>query len=225
VRNVRFLLPGTEASHASNPFNPAFLKTANPFSTLRFKDWASIDDSTVVNWSDRSLVSNQSYASTRGVPIETMIALANTLRVNPWFCIPHQATDTYVREFATLIYSKLDPTLKPHIEYSNEVWNTGYPQTTWALAQSDKLGLPKVSGMPAAFYGQRSAEIFKIFQQVYGATDSARLVRVVAGQAVWTQFLQSALSWKDTAANADVLAIAPYFSARRRPRSRTSRRR
>jgi len=33
------------------------------------------------------------------------------------------ATDAYVRQFATTVRNRLDPTLKPHIEYSNEVWN------------------------------------------------------------------------------------------------------
>ena len=40
--------------------------------------------------------------------------------------------------------------------------------------------------------------IFNIFRQVYGA-DSPRLVRVLAGQAAWTQFLLSALSWNNAA--------------------------
>ena len=65
-----------------------------------------------------------------GVPIEVMIDLANTLHVDPWFCMPHQASDDYVRQFATLVHARLDPALHPHIEYSNEVWNTGFAQTT-----------------------------------------------------------------------------------------------
>ena len=63
------------------------------------------------------------------------------------------------------------------------------------------------------FYAQWSVEIFKLMREVYGAADSARLVGVVSGQAAWTQFLENALAWKDTAANADVMAVAPYFVA------------
>ena len=103
--------------------------------------------------------------------------------------------------------------MRPHIEYSNEVWNGGFSQTTWAIGESNRLGLPLSFGTPSAFYAQRSVEMFKIIQQVYGVADSARLVRVLAGQAAWTQFLENALAWKDTALNADVLAIAPYFHA------------
>jgi hypothetical protein len=118
-----------------------------------------------------------------------------------------------VRQFASLLKARLDPALKPHIEYSNEVWNLGFAQGRWAVEQSKKLGLAQPSGMASLFYAQRSTEIFRIVQQVYGGADSARLVRVIAGQAVWTQFLENALAWKDTAAQADVMAIAPYFGA------------
>ena len=141
-----------------------------------------------------------------------MIDLANTLQSDPWFCIPHQATDDYVRQFATLLHTRLDPRLRPHIEYSNEVWNTGFSQTTWAVGQSKALGLDTPWGTPSLFYARRSVELFGIMQQVYGAADSAKLVRVLAGQAVWTQFLENALSYRDAAANADVIAIAPYFN-------------
>ena len=52
--------------------------------------------------------------------------------------------------------------------------------------------------------------MFKIMQGVYGA-DSGRLVRVLAGQAAWDNFLSAMLAYKDTAANADVMAVAPYY--------------
>lgn len=213
VRNLRFLWPGSEATYATQPFNTEFLKKVTPFSILRFKDWGSIDGSPVANWTDRSKVSDVTYAGANGVPVEIMIDLANRLHVDPWFSIPHQATDNYIRQFAAMLHTRLDPTLRPHIEYSNEVWNGGFSQTTWAIGESNRLGLPLSFGTPSAFYAQRSVEMFKIIQQVYGVADSARLVRVLAGQAAWTQFLENALAWKDTALNADVLAIAPYFHA------------
>jgi hypothetical protein len=212
LRNIRFLWPGTEQTYASEPFTQEFLARVRPFSMLRFMDWGATNGSPVVAWSDRALVSDPTYATAKGVPLEVMIDLANKLHADPWFCIPHRATDDYVRNFATLLRTRLDPTLKPHIEYSNEMWNTSFAQTSWGLAESDRLGLPHPSGMPSAFYAQRSVQIFKIVQGVYGA-DSGRLVRVVAGQAVWTQFMEEVLAFGDTARNADVLAIAPYFVA------------
>ena len=212
VRNLRFLWPGTESTYAMQPFNPEFLKKTKPFSVLRFMDWGMTNGSPVAAWADRSHVGDVTYANANGVPIEAMIKLANTLHADPWFCIPHRATDDYVRQFATLLRDTLDPTLRPHIEYSNEVWNTSFGQTHWAIAESKRLGLETPWGTPSLFYAQRSVEVFTLMQQVWGA-DSARLVRVMSGQAVWTQFLDNAPAWNGAAANADVLAIAPYFNA------------
>ena len=212
VRNVRVLWPGTEPSHASQPFNPVFLEKVAPFSVLRFMDWGGINASPLVEWADRPLTTDLTYTTAKGVPVEIMAALANLLGADPWFCVPHQASDDYVRRFATLLHARLDPALRPHIEYSNEVWNQGFAQSQWAAAQSERLRLPRPSGLPSAFYAQRSVAIFRIFAEVYGA-DRRRLVRVIAGHAAWTRFQEDALAWQDAAAHADVLAIAPYFKA------------
>ena len=213
VHNLRFLWPGTEATYATQPFNPLYLSRIAPFSLLRFMDWGATNGSPVVEWADRGHVGDLTYATAAGVPIEVMIDLANTLHVDPWFCIPHQASDDYVTQFATLLHNRLDPALHPHIEYSNEVWNTGFAQTTWANAQSQALGLDSPYGQPAIFYATRAVQIFKIMQGVWGPVDSSRIVRVLAGQAAWNNFLSAMLAYKDTAANADVMAIAPYFGA------------
>jgi hypothetical protein len=212
VRNLRFLWPGTEATYVNQPFNPVFLAKIAPFSLLRYMDWGATNGSPVVAWADRAHVGDVTYATPAGVPIEIMINLANTLHVDPWFCIPHQASDDYVRQFATLLHDRLDPVLHPHIEYSNEVWNTAFPQGVWANARSQALGLESPFGQPAIFYAVRAVQMFKIVQDVWGV-DRGRIVRVLAGQAAWDNFLTRTLAYRDTAANADVMAIAPYFSA------------
>ena len=38
-----------------------------------------------------------------------MVELANTLHANPWFCMPHQADDEFVRNFARTVREQLDP--------------------------------------------------------------------------------------------------------------------
>ena len=168
VRNVRFLWPGTEPSYATQPFNVAFLQKVAPFSVLRYMDWGATNGSPVVEWADRAHVDDVQYGRANGVPIEVMIDLANTLHVDPWFCVPHQASDDYVRQFATLVHARLDPGLHPHIEYSNEVWNTGFAQTGWAIAQSTRLDLPTSYGHAFGVLWQAREQIFKIFQQVWG---------------------------------------------------------
>jgi len=212
VRNLRVLWPGIEPGREpAGPFNPAFLERLAPFSLLRFMDWGHTNGSPLVEWADRPRPTDLTY-STKGVPVEVMIDLANLLRADPWLCVPHQASDDYVRQLATLLRDRLDPALRLHVEYSNEVWNRGFPQSKWAVAQSERLGLARPSSFPSLFYAERSVAIFKLFAEVYGA-DRGRLVRVIAGQAAWTRFQESALEWRDTAAHADALAIAPYFKA------------
>ncbi len=215
VRNVRVLWPGTEATYTTQPFNPEYLKKIAPFKVLRFMDWARTNDNRppLGQWANRAHLGDATYTDGAGVPFERMIDLANTLHADPWLCVPHLANDDFVRRMAQLVHDRLAPDLNLHIEYSNEVWNGGFAQSKWALEQSKKLGLPAPNGQPGAFYAQRSVQIFKIFEDVFGPADRRRLVRVIAGQSAWTNFAETALAWKDTAAHTDVLAIAPYFEA------------
>ena len=106
VKNLRFLWPGTEATYQNEPFNPMYVSRIAPFSLLRFMDWGATNGSPVVEWADRAHVADVNWATPAGVPIEAMIDLANTLHVDPWFCVPHQASDDYVRQFATLLKSR-----------------------------------------------------------------------------------------------------------------------
>ncbi|MEP7057997.1 MAG: hypothetical protein ABI809_09535 [Caldimonas sp.] len=212
VRNVRFLWPGSEATHPAQPFNPEFLAKIAPFRSLRFMDWAATNGSPVVRWSERALPTDVSYAS-RGVPLEAMIDLANELQAEPWFCIPHRADDDFVRRFALLLRSRLDPRRVATIEYSNEVWNGSFEQARWAVAESARLGLPLAGGQAAAFYAERTRRIAAIVSEAFGAAERKRWRAVIAGQAAWTNFATAALGWKDTATKVDVLAIAPYFQA------------
>ncbi len=50
--------------------------------------------------------------------LETMIKLSNYIGADPYFNIPHLATDDYIRNFALLIKSKLRPDLRIFIGIS-----------------------------------------------------------------------------------------------------------
>ena len=213
VRDVRYFWPGTEASAASQPFNLEFLRRLAPFSTLRFMDWGAINHSPLVRWADRPLPGDAVYTSERGVPVERMIDLANTLQAEPWFCIPHQADDDYVRQFAMLVKTRLDPRRVVWIEYSNEVWNGSFGQARYAVAKARELGLPTPAGFGSSWYAERTRQIVAIVDAVFGRAERTRWRAVAAGQAVWTQFGSDVLGWKDTAARVDAYAIAPYFHA------------
>ena len=73
-------------------------------------------------------------------------------QAHPWFCIPHAASDDWVTGFATLLLNTLRPDLRVYIEYSNEVWNNGFPQYTHAAAMGQQLGLASVAADAAVRY-------------------------------------------------------------------------
>ena len=166
------------------------------------------------DWADRPRPDDAAW-TVKGVPVEVMVDLCNRLKANPWFCLPHLATDEYVRQFAASVKRRLDPSLKVYVEYSNEVWNGMFEQHRYAEAQGKLLGLgPKERPWEGAalFYARRSVEIFQAWEEVFG--DRARLVRVIAWQAAggayWTDHML--LAQADAAKHCDALAIAPYIS-------------
>ncbi len=210
VRNIRVIVPGAEATYLSAPFRPEFLDRWRSFKVLRFMDWGRTNQTTVANWADRSTPTYYSQGTTRGVAPEHMIALANELHADPWFCMPHLATDDYVRQFATLVRDTLDPSLRVTLEHSNEVWNGIFPQAAYAQSQGLAAGLSaNAYEAQLRWHSQRSVQMFRIWDQVFGG--ASRLVRVLASQSAnpWTG--TTVMDWQNAAAESDALAIAPYF--------------
>jgi hypothetical protein len=209
VRNIRVVMPGFEATHQSAPFHPQFLQRWSPYRVLRFMDWGHTNNSTVREWQDRTRPAAQTQGGKKGAALEYMIDLANTLEADPWFCIPHLASDDYVRNFAALVRDRLKPNLRAHVEYSNEVWNGIFDQYYHAEREGLRLGLAG-DGFTAAlrYFSQRSVEIFAICDSVLGRQ---RLVRVLAGQNGNPWVGKTVMDWRDAYRSADVYAVAPYF--------------
>ncbi len=214
VRDIRVLMPGSEATHRTETFHPTFLARWRGFNTLRFMDWMHTNGSKLVSWDDRPRVEDATWAH-KGAPVEVMVDLCNRLKANPWFCMPHLADDGFVRGFAQVVKERLDPTLKIHVEYSNEVWNGMFAQNRHAQEMAKKLGLGDAKRPwegAALYHARRSLEIFRIWEEVLGGRE--RLVRVLAWQAAggayWTDTML--LTPNGTAKQVDVLAIAPYIT-------------
>lgn len=210
VRNIRLVKVEHEKSYELAPFNPEFLKRYKGFNVIRFMDWQRINNSKLQKWEDRARVEDLTQASNKGVALEYCIQLANTLDADAWLCLPHLANDDYVRNFAKLVKEKLNPKRKVYIEYSNETWNTIFAQSKYCKEKGLALGL-STNGYEAQlrYSAQRSVEVFKICEEVFGGKE--RLVRVLAahGAHVWTG--TTAMDWKDAYKEADAIAIAPYF--------------
>lgn len=205
IRNIHVWMPDSEK--AKSPFHPLFIKRLEPFGVLRFMDWQRTNNSPLQSWSRRAKLTDPRYTTEAGMPLELMIDLANTRKADPWFCVPHQADDEFVREFARTVKQRLDADRKVYVEYSNEVWNGSFGQSRWAREQGQKLKLGDPDNL--RFYSQRSVEVFKIWEEVFG--DHKRLVRVMGSQFANPWVSEQVLTWKDAHKHTDALAVAPYF--------------
>ena len=223
VRNIRLIPPGFETVYEVQPLHPTYLERLQGFSVIRFMDWNETNNNEIERWDERTVPDDALQSRPlKGVAYEYMIQLANERGADPWFTIPHRVDDNYLAELARLIKRELNPDRKVYIEYSNEVWNSSFDQWDWVNEQGAALGLSDEYGMAGFRYtAKRSAEIFKIFEDEFGA-GKERLVKVLSTQAsvpwvseqILEAFSQSSINGVDVnpwGITADALAIAPYF--------------
>ena len=178
VRNIRFLMPGTESTYLSQPYNPKWLQQLQPFKTIRFMDWGATNNSPNAHWSDRARRDNYTWSTENGAPYEEMIRLCNTLQADAWVNVPHLADSNYIRQMATLMRDSIDANLKIYVEYSNEIWNWMFNQTNYLNNTGNQNVAWPERIVP---FIQRVMDIWTdVFQgQMH------RLVRVVGGQHYW----------------------------------------
>lgn len=209
LRDVRVVEVKSDDPETSR-FRTAFLNRLSSMSVLRFMDWMETNNSKISRWDERPVEARYSQAE-GGVAIEIMVELCNRLGIPPWFTMPHLADDDYVRNFAQLVKTTLQPQIPVYVEYSNEVWNGLFEQAQYASREGLSLGLsanPYEAGL--RFYSQRSSDVISIWEDVF-AEERDRVVGVYATHGVnaWTS--EVVLSWQDASKYCDVLAIAPYF--------------
>lgn len=239
VRNIRITLPGGVCrgnpfarvenagqcgsgqylafeEHAQEiVFNPDFLQFMRHFRTIRFMGMSGITRNPEQSWAQRPNMQEATWGGQygeRGVPLEIMVQLANTLNANAWFNLPHQADNDYVRQYAQYVKDNLKPNLKAYVEYTNEVWNSVFSQAQYVqqMGLREKLD-EKTLYAGLKYYAKRSREIFQIWEQVFGGT--GRLVRVVSGWANNPAVTPMILRYADVYKFTDVFAVAPYFYA------------
>jgi hypothetical protein len=173
-------------------------------------EWALVNGSQTREWSERALPGDYTWAL-RGVPLETQIQLANTLKLTPWFHIPAMASDAYVQQFAGMVNSRLDASLGLYLEYSNETWNSMFSQNGYVRTQGLALGLSADPTVAAAAYtAYRSTQIFGIVRPAL--SNPGRMIRVIASQAANSWLSEQTLTFRNAYQQADALAIAPYFN-------------
>ena len=219
LRNIRIIEPKYEKTYQKDIFNPEFIKRTMPYKTLRFMDWMRTNGSTQKNWQDRPTPQSATL-NERGAPVEVMVDLANTVKADAWFTLPHLATDDYIKHFAQYVKTHLNPSLKVYVEYSNEVWNPAFQQGNY-IEQQGKIAFngsfdPDYTKR-INWYSQRAVEVIGLWNQVFD-NQNARIIGVMGAQSAnqWSAEQALKYSWAKspkTSAQYGVkaIAIAPYF--------------
>ncbi|WP_417269035.1 hypothetical protein [Celeribacter sp.] len=218
IRNITLM----RAEHvalfdAGAVFSPAWLAHIKDARQIRFMDWMGTNGSPMSAWSDmpRDTARGMGWV----VSVETMVRLANEIGAEPWFTMPHGATPDFNRAFATYVRDHLDPRLAVRVEYSNEVWNGAFAQH-----KAVKDAAQAAWGTPAVhdYYTKKAVETARIWEEVFGEQAQARLINVLAGQAISVDQVERILTpaiWKrmepDTYVDPrevfEEVAIASYF--------------
>ncbi len=193
----------------ASPRNPCYALRDEAYTTclLQAFTWdqrAKLDDATWGGSARTDLLKR--YA--RGVPLEVVVALANTLNRDPWFNIPHNATDDYVTQYATYVRDNLKPNLKAHLEYSNEPWNGIF----WAALYVREKGKALDSNPYRAgykYYSTRAVQVFNIWHDVFGGAE--RLVRILNTYHPDEWMSRNMLGYNGNYQFVDAIASAPYF--------------
>lgn len=199
-----------EAFESGQFFNPLWLDVIEDSHSLRFMDWQETNNSNLETWSERPQVSDYTYQRA-GVPVETMVALANKTGTEPWFNIPWKANDTFIREFATYVRDNLDPDLRAHFELSNEVWNFIFEQADAAVAAAEERFGEQLDDGWMQEYGARATEMAEILDEVFAGSED-QLVKVIATQTSWPGLETSLLEAPAWQALDPEENSAPYLS-------------
>lgn len=216
VKNIRFIYPDYVDTYQHQTFTDAFLDFVQDFQAIRFMDWSKTNFSPVMEWGDRSSKDYFTQTLASGVAWEYIIELCNLLEKDPWICIPHLADDEFIENLAILFRDNLDPSLTIYLEYSNELWNSGFQQNHDVADLAAQIGY---TGQPWErtwkYTAKRSADIFKIFEDNFGS--AARLYKIIPSQAANAWLSNQIVTffedpqYNPNQVSADGLAIAPYF--------------
>ncbi|MDQ1245739.1 MAG: hypothetical protein QG597_106, partial [Actinomycetota bacterium] len=214
IRAVRVMVPG-EASGAV--FRAAYVRQLAPYRALRFMDWQRTNSTfaesrRTFTCDTRVLPSSYSQGTSGGVSVERMVELANLLGADPWFTVPHEASQDWVRCHARVVAGTLAPGLTARYEFSNETWNPTFRAFHELAAEGQSLGL----GGGDAFLGlqqrvgQRHAEVMAVVEAEFAAAGRP-VIRVMAGQAANAWVVEQRLAVPGARAATDEIAIAPYL--------------
>ncbi len=234
VQNVKLLRPGY-ALGTTQVFTNEFLKAIAPFSTLRFMDTLQTNGNLVTTWAQRTQPNTPQQSASSGLAWEYVIELANTSGKDIWINIPEgvDLTDptpnNYATQLAQLLKAKLKPGIHVYLEYSNELWNSGFAQNKANLASAIREvnsgadpGLNYDKSDDENYWGYRRAmhqivRISQLFKNVYGSAAINTTIRpLYLSQFVQPFLAENALAYANANLGAPSKFIygiggAPYF--------------
>jgi hypothetical protein len=140
-----------------------------------------------------------------------MVDLANAVGADPWFTVPWNADETYVRAMGKLVHDRLAPGHKAYFELSNETWNYAFPIGTQVLNEGLARRLsPDRYTNNLLRYAEKSVWFHKLLTSAF-QDNPARLVRVLNIQNGNGYGIDQIMNFRDTKQWVDAIAAAPYF--------------
>jgi hypothetical protein len=234
LQDLAVLQPGYDLSAKSN-ITKLFLIHLSRFSIIRFMQWTDTNHNPERNWNESTPVSWPSYIFPKHNPWETIPYILNQLDkpVDTWVNVQFNATDDYILHIAQILFKNLNPRSNIYLEFSNEVWNGGFPQYHGNVAAANDSVINQ--GDPHHFnYDdisnvgywavRRTAYQIKyiadLFKTVFGAENVGpwkRVRPILAGQTSYPPVLMNGLDYLNAifgppSSFIHGIAIAPYFS-------------
>lgn len=225
IRNIRIVPKEFEKNYKRTVFNPNYIARIRPLHALRFMPWTNPRGNKAVEWNERATIGAAHYTGNNGVPAERMIDLANAVNATPFVSIPYMASDDYMKQYARMVKNRLRKNHKVYVEFSNEVWNSIFPASTYAARKADKLWnfpYPKVPAgkrrvlLATNWYAKRSVEMCNIWKKEFGAERNR--VKCMLGTLTSVPWLGQEMVdcplWKEAKGCGrymDAYGIGPYF--------------
>lgn len=214
IRAIEVRLPG-EPDDAV--FRSRYVESLRLYRALRFMDWQRTntypgDPDRRFGCDRRVDASHYSQGSSLGASVERMVDLANAVGADPWFTVPHEASDDWITCHARVVAERLAPALTPRYEFSNETWNPAFRAYHDLAEQSARSGRGGDEFERIQIRtGERHTAVMRVVGAVFRAAGRP-LTRVLAGQAANAWVVETRLGASGTRDLTDEIAIAPYLT-------------
>jgi hypothetical protein len=224
IRNMKILPKIYENAVTYPTFTAEFLDGLRPFHAFRFMDWICTNGSNESNWTNRVTKNYYSQGTSRGASYDYAIELCNELDADAWVTIPHKADDNYITQAAILWRDGLRPNRKVYLEFSNEIWNWQFSQTSYinnnapghpnSYISSDLSAIQAAGGNFPEKDAYMMARCFRLWKAQFTGSNTNRLVRVGTGQHGWADNTRRILNYLfDVDKNGcDMFSVAGYFN-------------